>query len=156
MNAGNQVATANQQVTAATTNQANTIIMDDDNEEKILTAVKIPKLPKNATSVLWGLTKLKLQNACARRGCLPTFSSTTLPDLPADEETANDDDERKAVKMNRACMAVLMESFQDNEMVFTTTIHTIDRADWPMGCADKTMLEMEAEYKQKGFQVEIA
>ena len=34
VNDGNQVAAANQQVTAAATNQANTIIMDDDNEER--------------------------------------------------------------------------------------------------------------------------
>ena len=137
VDAGNQVAAANQQVTAAGTNQANPIIMDDNEEEEILTAIKIPKLPKNAMSVELGLTKLKLQNVCARRGCLPAFSSAALPDLPADENAANDDDERKAVKMNRACMAILMESFQDNETAFAIAIDTIDKTAWLMGRAHK-------------------
>ena len=129
--------------------------MDDDEEKEILTAIKIPKLPKDATPVEWGFTKLKLQNACARRGCLPAFSSAALPNLPADENAANDDDERKAVKMNRACMAILMESFQDNETAFAIAIDTIDKTAWPMGRAHKTMEEMKAEYERQGFQSEI-
>ena len=49
-----------------------------------------------------------------------------------------------------------MESFQDIETAFVIKIHNINRADWPMSCADETMLEIEAEYEQKGLQAEIA
>ena len=128
--------------------------MSDD--EKIMTSVKIPKLPKDATSIDWGLNKLKLQTVCARRGCLPAFLSTPLPDLPAAESAAGlNADKTRAVKMNRSCMAVLMESFQDNKMAFLIAIDTIDKTKWPIGQAHVAMAEMEAEYERAGFQSEI-
>lgn len=63
--------------------------MSDD--KKITTLVKIPKLPKDATSIEWGLTKLKLQTACARRGCLPAFSLTASTHLSASEGAVGND-----------------------------------------------------------------
>ena len=124
--------------------------------KKITTLVKIPKFPKDATSIEWGLTKLKLQTVCAIRGCLPAFLLTLLTDLPADKSAAvSTKTKLKAVKMNRACMAVLMELFQDNKTAFSIAINIINKTDWPIDQAHLTMEEMEVEYEQEGFQSKI-
>ena len=127
--------------------------MSDD--EKITTSVKIPKLSQNATPVEWGVTRIKIQNVCARRGCLPAFSSVALPNLPATETDNDSDAKKKAIKMNRSCMAILFEAFADNETALAIAYETIHKVNWPMGHARTTMKEIEAEFEREGFQSKI-
>lgn len=106
-------------------------------------AVKVPRLPKEATAVDWGITKFQLRTVCASQGFLSVFLSTALPDLPNSVTVKeNADNKIKTIKTNSTCMTILMESLQDNETVFVMAIIIVEKIDWPMSWCTETMKEL--------------